>query len=154
MSSEPATAQAGATRTHRRLHSLLWRYQMRIFALLLLADVGRVFFQLTRRAWTAPGTTNALLEAGAFLLLAYFLWFHSRTIFATDLGIEVHSHNSVRVISWDKISAVRELSLTWLDVPGYPKRFELDLANGDVLEFVGRRNARALMRVTRPRQPL
>ena len=145
MSSEPAPALGGATREHRRLHSLLWRCQMRVFALLLLADVGRVIYHLARRASTAPSTTNALLEAAAFLLLAYFLWFHSRTIFATEAGLEIHSRNSVRVITWDKITAVREQSMTWLDVPGYPKRFEVELANGDVLEFVGRRNARELM---------
>ncbi len=150
MSSEATTALAEPRREYRRLHSLQWRFQIRIFALLLLADVGRVFYQLARRAWTPAGATNALLEAGAFLLLAYFLWFHSRTIFATDVGIEIRSRNSVRVINWDEIAAVREVSMTWLDVPWYPKRFELDLVNGDVVEFVGRRNASELMRITQP----
>lgn len=40
--------------------------------------------------------------------------------------------------------------MTWLNPPWYPLRFELE--NGDVLEFVGRRNAREIVRSARPLQ--
>lgn len=149
MNSETDTASADV-RIRRRLHSLLWRYQARIFALLLVGDAARVLYSLLFRTSIVPRPASGWLEAMAFLLAGYLLWFRSRQWFATNVGIEIRSPNAVRVVPWSTITDLRDVPMTWLEAPWYPRRVEVVVASGDVLEFVGRRNAREIARAMRP----
>jgi hypothetical protein len=128
MSSEPRAA-VSEVRIRRRLHSLLWRYQARLFALLLVADVARVIYNLLFRASMVPSVASGLLEASAFSLAAYCLWFKPRRWFATNAGIEVRSSGAVRLVPWSAIADWRCVPMTWLEAPWYPRRFEVELAD-------------------------
>ncbi len=61
----------------------------------------------------------------------------------------VLARNAVRLVPWSTITNLRAVPMTWLEVPWYPRRFEVDLANGDVLEFVGPRDADEIVRAMR-----
>jgi hypothetical protein len=150
MSSEPLHASGGKVRPRRRLHSLAFLWFMRLFALLVVADASRVVHHLLFRTARTPSAAEGLLQAGACLLLAYFLWFRARALFVTALGLEIRLGSSVRIIPWDDVIDLREVRWMTLQPRWHPRWFQIDLAGGEALEFVGRRDARQIVIASRP----
>ncbi len=150
MSSERTEHDGRGVRMRLRLHSLGFRWFMRLFGVLLAADATRVL-RLRLLGWSATGGGEDALHVLAFALIAYLLCFRARSIHATDGGLEIRSGSRLRVIPWARVATLREVSWMSLHPPWYPKRYEVELMNGDVLEFVGRRDARKVVESIRAR---
>ncbi len=148
MSSEQAVARRPLTR--QRLHSQRFRWFARVFAVLLLADACRVLRRLLFEYGTARSDLEALLHATAFVLMAYLLAFRTRTVLVAERGIIFRSGRSVRLIPWNDVVELREVSWMMLHPPWYPKAYELQLRNGEAIDFIGRRNAREIVNASRP----
>jgi hypothetical protein len=121
-----------------RLHSVVFQLYRRLFALLLAWDAARVL-------WNRELGLEVVLRAGAFLALSYWLWFRARTVFATKPGLELRLGVTVRKIAWQDVADVREMPWMTLHPPWYPKLYQVDLVGGEAFDFVGRRDARAIV---------
>jgi len=139
------SAAAATLPTRQRLHSVTFHWLRRVFALLLAADAVRVSLGLWSEALPGAGGLSVALHAGAFLLLAYYLWFRARLVFATARGIELVSGGTLRVVSWDNVIDLREMPWMTIHPPWYPKLYQLELRDGESLDFIGRRDARAVV---------
>src|SRR5882724_11012601 len=138
MSSERATAR----RVRQRLHSVVFHGYRRLFAVLLVADAGRVVRNLLAGTQPSLGPFDTLLHATAFSLLAYFLWFRCRTVFASEVGLELGYGTDVRLVPWKLVVSLREMPWMSLQPPWHPKLYQLDLVGGETIDFVGRRDVR------------
>jgi hypothetical protein len=139
MSSE--RGRASLPRQRHALHSITYYWLVRLFAVVLLLDAARVVGNQLFETQLAKAPLNAALHAGAFLLVACFVWFRSKKVFATDIGLELSSGRSVRLIPWERVIDLREMPWMTLHPPWYPKLYQLDLADGRSLDFIGRRDA-------------
>jgi hypothetical protein len=138
-------------RARRRLHSESFRWSARVFAVLLVADAGRVLHRQLFYAGTARSDLQAFLQATAFVLVAYLLWFRTRTVLVAERGIVFRSGGSVRLIPWNDVVELREVSWMMVHPPWYPKAYELRLRSGEAIDFIGRRDAREIVNASRPR---
>lgn len=129
----------------RRLHSVGFFWLRRVFAVLLVTDAGRVVRDQWFESQAAEAPLVAVFHAGAFLLVAYLLWSRGKSVFATEVGLELGSGKELRLIPWGRVTDLREMPWMSLHPPWYPKRYQLDLADGESLDFVGRRDARAIV---------
>lgn len=121
------------------LHSEgFWLYR-RLFALLMAADAARV---IIRSPVLEPA---AAVRVAAFLAIAYWLWFRIRTVFATKGGLELNVGGAVRLIAWRDVADIREMPWMTLQPSWHPKLYQVDLVGDESLDFVGRRNARAIV---------
>jgi len=137
----------------QRLHSLTFHWLRRVFAVLLAADALRASFDLWSEWRVGAEALSAVLHVGTFLLLAFHLWFRGRTVFATDQGLELVAGGVVRVVPWPRLD-LREMPWMTLHPPWYPRLYQLDLPDGASLDFVGRRNAVAIVRAAQQRAKL
>lgn len=152
MSSNPGSGPTAQLR--QRLHSLTFHWLRRIFALLFAADALRTCVSLWGQALVDVAALSAVLHVAAFLLIAHYLWFRGRAVFATDRGLELVSGSVVRLVPWLSLIDVREMPWMTLHPPWYPKLYQLDLPDGESLDFVGRRSAIPIVRAAQQRARL
>jgi hypothetical protein len=151
MSSELVSANKDTPEQGEPLHSAGFRWLMRLFAVLLAADAGRVVVHQGRHCSTVSSCTNALLHAGSCLLFAYFLWFREKRVFAASSGLIVRTGSFTRIVPWsDVVNWCEVRSMTW-HPPWYPKRYVVDLRDDEAIEFVGRRDALKIVSRVRSR---
>jgi hypothetical protein len=148
------SADTVTPQTRQRLHSLTFHWLRRIFTVLLAADALRASFSLWSEPLVGGKALSTVLHVGTFLLLALILWFRGRTVFATDDGLELVSGGVVRVVPWLSLVDLREMPWMTLHPPWYPKLYQLDLLDGESLDFIGRRNAVAIVRAAQQRAKL
>jgi hypothetical protein len=133
------------TPPRRRLHSVWFYWYGRIFAMLLAGDAVRVIARVWFQAEPVERLLSGVFHAIAFALLAYFLWTRGKTVIATDKGLELGLAGKVRVVPWERVASLREMPWMSLHPPWYPKLYQLDFSDGESLDFVGRRDARAIV---------
>ncbi len=132
----------------QRLHSSGFTLYVRIVAVMLGIGMSRVFISDVGAA-AQRGLFRAALEASIHILLlsalVLLLWFRSKPVIATPNGLELGSGPARRFIPWAQVVDVRELPWIRFSPSWYPRMFQVDLASGEIFDFVGVRKARQVV---------
>lgn len=130
-----------------RLHSLSFMLLSRIFAGLLVFG----FYQYVLSAWEAVprvGPIRVVVESAAvvslFVVIIFLLWSRPRVV-ATRAGLEVSQGRKRRLVRWDQVFDIREVPWIRVNPPWYPKMWQIDFVKGKSLDFIGVRQARAIV---------
>jgi hypothetical protein len=150
MSSErhPSLAEVWVSSGRCRLHSLSYALLARVFGGLLAVSAWQLSVSaleaaselgLARKA--AAGAVGSALLAAALLLLRW-----RQRVFATPHGLEIQRGKQRRIVPWDKVFDIREQPWMTSSPPWYPKMWQVYFVEGSSFDFIGVRQARAIVR--------
>jgi hypothetical protein len=131
-----------------RLHSFSFLLFSRIFACLLVFCLYQYIVSAVE-AVPREGLLRVLVESAGVVALFFaiicLLWSRPRVV-ATSAGLQITRGRKRRIVPWDQVFDIRELPWIRVNPPWYPKMWQVDFVKGRSLDFIGVRQAPAIVR--------
>jgi hypothetical protein len=133
----------------QRLHSRLYAFFSRLFAVLLFAGAFQhLWYRLTSRAEVGSGSESPsiLPQLTAMVAVAIYIWFRPKPVYATQAGLEIGAGKKRRLIPWSQVLDIREMPAVRLSWFSNPSMWQVDLDRDEQFDFCGTPKARQIVR--------